>query len=127
LAAAAGARLPEQESLPSDATLEQAAETNDAQRSSSRPLLALAESYPDLKADEVFRDLATRMVDLENQVAYARAFYNDAVTVLRDRRGAFPGNLLARYVTTPSWALFDADDSETFVPSMTPLLDAPSR
>jgi len=69
----------------------------------------------------VFQDLAARITEQENQVAYARGFYNDAVTVLRDRRQAFPGNLLARYVTTPSWHLFDAHDHETYVPPVTPL------
>jgi len=115
------ASLPAQEVLPSDATLQQAEVTHTAQLSESRSLVALAESYPDLKADALFQDLSSRMIQLENQVAYARTFYNDAVTVLRERRGTFPGNLMARYVTTPSWELFAATDHEVYVPPVAPL------
>jgi LemA protein len=120
LTAVAGVRmgeaLPAPEVLPSDRLLVQAGALNQAERGGSRSLVALAEAYPQLKADEVFQDLARRMTEAENQVAYARAFYNDAVTVLRDRRRTFPGLLLARLVVTPSWNLFDADDQETYVP-----------
>lgn len=115
--ARAGASIPDPEVLPSDASLYQAGVTNRVDRSGAHQLLALAESYPDLRADEVFRDLARRIVDAENQVAYARAFYNDAVTVLRDRRGTFPGLLLAGAVRTPSWSLFDADEVDLSPPS----------
>jgi hypothetical protein len=47
-----------------------------------------------------------RITQAEDQVAYARRFYNDAVTVLRDRRRTFPGILVAPLVRTPSWQLF---------------------
>jgi LemA protein len=39
-------------------------------------LVALAEAYPDLKASENFRDLQTKLVDTENQIQYARRYYN---------------------------------------------------
>lgn len=132
LAAVAGLRmgeaLPAPEELPSDQSLEQAGVLNQAERSGSRSLVALAEAYPQLKADEVFQDLSRRMTEAENQVAYARAFYNDAVTVLRDRRRTFPGILLAGLVKTPSWNLFDADDQETYVPpvDLAPVTSRPS-
>jgi LemA protein len=110
--------LPREEVLPSDETLARATTANEVERHAGRTLVALGEAYPDLQADELFRDLADRIVHQEDQVAYAGTFYNDAVTVLRDRRQAFPGNLLARFVTTPSWNLFDAE-RDTWVPPLT--------
>jgi LemA protein len=107
--------LPREEVLPSDETVAEATAANETERDAGRTLVALGEAYPDLRADEVFRDLSERIVRQEDQVAHARTFYNDAVTVLRDRRQAFPGNLLARFVTTPSWNLFDAE-RESWVP-----------
>jgi LemA protein len=117
-----GTVIPAHEELPTDDALRQAAEVHRIDRAGAEALLALAEAYPDLKADEVFRDLARRITDAQNQVAYARAFYNDSVTVLRDRRGTFPGLLLAGAVRTPSWDLFAPDDAPTpSTPSTAPL------
>ena len=45
----------------------------------------------------------------EDGVAFARTFYNDAVTVMEDRRRQFPGALLARLVTLPTMARFEGD------------------
>ena len=65
---------------------------------------------------EVFLDLQRRYADAEESVASARRFYNDAIEVLRTRRGQFPGNLFARFVEVPSWNLFEADDADRAVP-----------
>src|SRR3982751_3044742 len=45
-------------------------------------LVALAEAYPDLKASENFRDLHDKLVDTENQIQFARRYYNGAVNLL---------------------------------------------
>lgn len=120
LEAVAGLRLgevlPGSEELPTDATVDGATELNHIEWRSAHSLMALGEAYPDLKANTAFQDLTRRITEAENQVAYARQYYNDAVTVLRDRRQTFPGNLVARYVTTPSWHLFAADAEDRYVP-----------
>ena len=43
---------------------------------------AVAENYPDLKASTNFLDLQTQLKDTENQLAFARQYYNDAVSTL---------------------------------------------
>ena len=107
------------EHLPSDATVEHASELNATERQGTRSMLALAEGYPDLKADTVFQKLQAEIIHTENNVAYARAFYNEAVQVLRDRRGQFPGVLFAWTVKVPSFQLFAADEADHAVPPAT--------
>jgi LemA protein len=58
-------------------------------------LVALAEAYPDLKASENFRDLHDKLVDTENQIQYARRYYNGAVNLLNNRIQRFPDLLIA--------------------------------
>jgi LemA protein len=59
-------------------------------------LFALAENYPDLKANENFRHLQARITGLENSIADRREFYNESVNVLNVRIEQFPDVLVAR-------------------------------
>jgi LemA protein len=61
-----------------------------------RQLLLLAEAYPRLKADASFRDLSARLVEVEDQLQYARRFYNGAVQQYRTRIESFPDLIVAR-------------------------------
>jgi LemA protein len=56
---------------------------------------ALAEAYPDLKADANMRQLSEELTSTENRVAFARQGYNDAVTQYNTARETFPANLIA--------------------------------
>jgi LemA protein len=56
---------------------------------------ALAEAYPDLKADANMRQLSEELTSTENRVAFARQSYNDAVTQYNTGRETFPANLIA--------------------------------
>jgi LemA protein len=56
---------------------------------------ALAEAYPDLKADANMRQLSEELTSTENRVAFARQSYNDAVTTYNTARETFPANLIA--------------------------------
>jgi LemA protein len=58
-------------------------------------LVALAEAYPDLKASENFRDLQDKLVDTENQIQFARRYYNGAVNLFNNRIQKFPDLLIA--------------------------------
>lgn len=58
-------------------------------------LIAVAEDYPDLKADTVFRDLMTELVATEDELQYARRYYNGAVREMNNAVGVFPSNLVA--------------------------------
>lgn len=59
-------------------------------------LLAVAEAYPDLKANENFRALQTELAGVEDQIQYARRYYNGATRVLNILVESFPSNLIAR-------------------------------
>jgi LemA protein len=109
---------PPTEQLPSDQTIDRAEATDRGLRSAAASTAALVEAYPNLRADAVFLDLQRRYVDAEEAVASARLFYNDAIELLRTRRSQFPGSLFARYVSVPSWKLFEADEAARIVPSM---------
>ena len=58
-------------------------------------LVALAEAYPDLKASDNFRDLQNKLVDTENQIQFARRYYNGAVNLFNNRIQKFPDLLIA--------------------------------
>ena len=58
-------------------------------------LLMIAESYPDLKANENMLSLQEELTSTENKVAYARQGYNDAVTAYNTRREVFPAVIFA--------------------------------
>ncbi len=59
-------------------------------------LMALAESYPDLKADQSFLDLQHQLSAVEDHIQYARRYYNGAVRNLNTRIDSFPDTLVAR-------------------------------
>ena len=73
-------------------------------------LVALAEAYPDLKASENFRDLHTRLVETENQIQYARRYYNGAVNLLNNRIQRFPDLLIANTFGFKPAEFFDLED-----------------
>jgi LemA protein len=56
---------------------------------------ALAEAYPDLKANESMRQLSEELTSTENRVAFARQAYNDAVMVYNTKREVFPSVIFA--------------------------------
>jgi len=60
-----------------------------------RQLFALSESYPDLKANENFLSLQNELADLENKIAAARRFFNNAVAEYNTAREQFPAVVLA--------------------------------
>jgi LemA protein len=58
-------------------------------------LFALAEAYPDLKANQNMMQLSEELTSTENKVAFARQAYNDAVMSYNNAREVFPSNLIA--------------------------------
>lgn len=58
-------------------------------------LMAVAEGYPDLKADERFRQLSDELTATENTIAFSRQLYNDTVDAYRTAAQSFPGVLFA--------------------------------
>jgi LemA protein len=75
-------------------------------------LLVLQENYPALKADANFRDLAAKLVDIEDHLQLARRFYNGAVKQYVTRLQTFPGLLIARPFAFRPAAFFESDDRD---------------
>ncbi len=75
-------------------------------------LIVLAEDYPDLKADQNFRDLHTKLTEIEDHLQHARRYYNGAVRNLNTRIESFPDLLLARVFGFAQADFFEADPSE---------------
>jgi LemA protein len=67
-----------------------------ALRESLGRLFAVAENYPDLKADQGFQHLRTRISELENTIADRRELYNEAVNLNNIRIQTFPDLIVAR-------------------------------
>jgi LemA protein len=75
--------------------LPQKAAIEDAMQAGLHKLIVVAEDYPDLKADDNFRQLQSELTDTEDQIQYARRFYNGAVKQFNTRVQSFPHLLLA--------------------------------
>jgi LemA protein len=75
-------------------------------------LIALAEAYPELKADSNFLQLQRDLVAVEDQIQYARRFYNGAVRIYNTRTETFPDSLVARPLGFTAAEFFAADDAE---------------
>jgi LemA protein len=77
-----------------------------------RQLLAVAESYPDLKANQNFLALQEELTATESKIAYARQFYNDEVMRLNTQIQSFPSNLVARTFGFLERPFFEIEDPE---------------
>jgi len=76
-------------------------------------LFALAENYPDLKANDSFRHLQARISDLENGIADRRELYNDVVNQNNTRIEQFPDVLVANFFKFGPKELLEFSDEET--------------
>ena len=75
-------------------------------------LFALAESYPDLKANQTFQQLQTRISSLENAIADRREFYNESVNVNNVRIEQFPDAIIARLLNFKEAQLLEFSEEE---------------
>src|SRR5439155_1943974 len=73
-------------------------------------LLAVAENYPDLKANQNFLALQEELTGTESKIAYARQFYNDEVASLNTRIQAFPSSIVARMGHFTSREFFEIEE-----------------
>jgi LemA protein len=73
---------------------------------------AVAENYPDLKADVNFQQLMSELSDIENKIAAARRFFNNATSEYNTAVQQFPANVIASKFGFKEEAFFEVDDSE---------------
>ena len=74
-------------------------------------LFAVAEAYPELKADATIRELSEELTSTENKVTFARQAYNDAVLDYNNAQGQFPAVLIARLFGFVPSAMLKATES----------------
>jgi LemA protein len=75
-------------------------------------LFAVAENYPDLKTNETFLHLQSRITGLENSIADRREFYNESVNINNVRIEQFPDNLIAKRFSFKPAELLEFDEAE---------------
>jgi LemA protein len=75
-------------------------------------LMAVAENYPELKANENFRELQTSLKELENNIQKSRRFYNGTVRDFNSMIAVFPNNLLAGMFGYKAMPFFEASEEE---------------
>jgi len=88
----------------------QAAEANNQLTQTLRSLFAVAEQYPDLKANQNFLDLQRELADTEDKIAYARQFYNTNVLSYNAKIETFPSVILAGMFGFKSSEFFEAEE-----------------
>jgi LemA protein len=88
----------------------QAAEANNMLTQTLRSLFAVAEQYPDLKANQNFLDLQNELSDTEDKIAYARQFYNTNVLSYNTKTETFPSVFFANMFNFEPAEFFEAEE-----------------
>jgi LemA protein len=79
-------------------------------------LFAVAEAYPELQADENFRQLQSELAETENRIAVSRQVYNDTVLTYNNAIQTFPGVVIAGPFGFMKREFFEVDDGERDAP-----------
>jgi LemA protein len=80
-----------------------------------KSLFAVAENYPELKANQNFLELQQELADTENKIQATRQFYNTVVMGLNTQIEQFPSNLIANMFGIKPEKMFEIDDTEKIV------------
>lgn len=86
--------------------------TNNKINSVMSKIMALAESYPDLKANENFVDLSKQLSKVEDEIANSRKYFNGTVRDFNNKVEMFPSNIIAGLLGYKSKRMFEASDEE---------------
>ena len=81
-------------------------------------LLAIAESYPELKANTNFLELQKELKETEDKITYARQFYNDTVLAYQNKKETFPSNIVAGMFNFKDQKFFEASEADKEVPKV---------
>lgn len=93
-------------------TPKDAAKADNMLEESLKSLFAVAEAYPDLKANQNFSELQTELVDTEDKIQGARRFYNGGVRDLNTKIALFPNNIFAGMLGFKEREFYDVDEAE---------------
>ena len=75
-------------------------------------LMAIVEAYPELKANENFKDLSNQLISIEDDIANARKYYNGTVRIFNNKVEMFPSNIVARLFGYKTKNMFEASAND---------------
>ena len=93
-------------------TVDEKAKLDNELSDTLKTIMAVAENYPDLKANQNFSELQTELTNTENKISYSRQFYNDTVTRYNTKLEVFPSNIIASMFHFTAETLFEVDNQE---------------
>src|SRR3989338_3916627 len=97
--------------MNSDGMGHERAEAENALSATLKSLFAVAEQYPNLKANENFAKFQDELTDTENKIQAARRFYNAMVRDFNTKIEMFPNNLFANMLRFTKYAFFEVEDA----------------
>ena len=99
-------------------TMAEHAKTENMLSQTLKSLFAVAEAYPELKANQNFLQLQQDLTDTEDKIQASRRFYNGNVRDLNTKMQVFPTNLIAGMLGFKTRDFFDMDEAEKAVPQV---------
>lgn len=99
-------------SMMNAGSLQEKAEANNQLSGALKSLFAVAEAYPDLKANTNFQDLQRQLEDTEDKVSFSRQFYNSNVLEFNSKVQLFPGSIIAGMFGFKTAEFFAATEEE---------------
>jgi LemA protein len=93
-------------------TIDQKAQADQSMTSALRGFFAVAENYPDLKANNNFMQLQKRITELESQIADRREFYNDSVNTFNIRIQQMPDTFVAAFMKLTPRPMFKVEEAD---------------
>lgn len=88
------------------------AELNNQLSGTLKTIMAVSESYPELKANQNFSELQEELQNTENKISFSRQFYNDSVTIYNTKLEVVPSNIIASMFHFEPAELFKIDSEE---------------
>ncbi len=86
--------------------------TNERLNNAINKIMVLAESYPELKANENFLQLSNNLTSIEDEIAQSRKYYNAVVRNFNNKVEMIPSNIVAKLLGYKTKLMFTADDNE---------------
>lgn len=106
------------ENLMNAGSVAEKSEANNELSQSLKSLFAIAENYPDLKANQNFINLQDQLAEAENKIAYSRQFYNDTVLMYNNKCQKVPSNIVASLFGFKKAEFFKAPEGASQVPNV---------
>lgn len=93
-------------------TIDEKAKLDNELAGTLKTIMAVSESYPDLKASQNFTNLQSELSETEDKISYSRQFYNDSVTKYNTELEKFPSNIIASMFHFTPENLFEVDNQD---------------